>query len=78
MNLSLVQENLLVLFFLLPCMLTTWWFFTRFAFRQLKDYVSMEERIQRIYSDPLSASIHSSTIILSIALLVIAAYGRIV
>jgi len=78
LGLSRIQENLLIIFFLLPFMLATWWFFTRFAFRSIKKYVSMRERLRMIYVDPLSASIHTSTIILSIALLVIAAYGRIV
>jgi hypothetical protein len=69
-----IMESLQVLAVLLPPLLATWWFFTRFAFRSLKKYVTMRQRLETIYSNPLAAAIHSSTIIASIAALVIAAY----
>jgi hypothetical protein len=69
-----LMDSLQMLAILLPPLLATWWFFTRFAFRSIKSYVSTRKRLEKIYSHPVAAAIHSSTIIASIAALVIAAY----
>lgn len=71
-----VEQGLLILFLLLPFILGTWWFFVKFVFRSLKEYITTKERIRMIYSDPISAAIHSATIIAAVAYLVGVAFSR--
>ena len=69
-----IMESLQVLMILLPPLLGTWWFFVRFTFRSIQSYISTRERLEKIYSHPIAAAIHTGVIIGSIAALVIAAY----
>jgi len=72
----MILENLLILFVLLPCMLLTWWFMVTYVNKRMG--FSLKDIYEKIYSDPIASAILRVGTMLVIAIIVIAAYGRIV
>ena len=73
---SRILENLLILFFLLPCMLGTFWGFVLLINKSTG--VSLKNVLETIYANPIAAVIYRGALLFSLAQLVIAAYNRIV
>ena len=71
-----MQENLLILFLLLPCMLSTWWGFVYLVNHAMG--FKLKEVYETIYSDPLAAAVLRVGVMGTIAYLVNGAFGRLV
>ena len=75
MNASML-DNLLVMIALVPVMALAFWWFLRMI--NWSTGVKIREVMEKIYSEPLAAAIYRGALVISVALLVINAFGRFV
>jgi len=71
-----ILENLYVMVALVPIMALAFWWFLRML--NWSTGTKIREVMEKIYSDPLAAAIYRGALVISVALLVINAFGRFV
>jgi len=71
---SSVTSNLVVMFLLAPLMFVVFWAFLSLINRRAG--FPLKPILGKIYADPIASAIYRSAVVISVARLVIAAFGR--